>query len=419
MKIRFNLVKYLANLKLAIFQLLTIAGVSIIGSIVEQNQAVDFYQKNYVEPLFGVLNADLILSLGLDHVFKTWWFFALLILFGLSLTCCTFLQQLPALERVRKIKFYKSNRIFNRFPVQTKANFVPTGKYIGALRQKQYKVFQCGKNLYANKGLVGRVSPIVVHFSMILILLGTILASTSGFVAQEFIPETEIFYVQNILNNNINSFIPQISGRVNDFWISYKDDLTVKQFYTDLSLLDKNGNEIRRETIYVNHPLKYNGLTFYQTDWNVVGFRVKSDDQLYQLPAIKKDKEIYVSWLPSNFNTVSSQSGYTLLNIANRGIAFLYDQTGSLVSKIEVNEPLSNLCFLGLIESTGIQIKADPGLALIYFGFFLLIISIFSSYISYSQIWLLIDQKNTRVNGKSNRSKIAFEFEVLNVILNL
>lgn len=417
MRIRFNLVKYLANLKLAILLLLTIATVSIIGSVIEQNQPIDFYKVNYAESFLGIVDSDIILSLGLDHVFKTWWFILLLVLFGLSLSFCTFLQQLPALERVRKVKFYKNKKNFARFPVTAKVVFVPSGKYIEALRKKQYKVFQTNNSLYASKGLIGRVSPIIVHFSMVLILLGTILASTSGFIAQEFIPETEIFYIQNILNNNVNTFVPQVSGRVNDFWISYKEDLTVKQFYTDLSLLDKEGNEIKRETIYVNHPLKYRGLTFYQTDWNVVGFRMKFNDTIYQFPALKKDKSVYVSWIPSDFNKISSQSGYTLINIANREVSFLYDSSGYLVNKIEVNEPVANLSFLGLIEATGIQIKADPGLVLIYFGFFLLIISIFASYISYSQIWLVVDRDNVDVIGKSNRSKIAFEFEVLNLVL--
>lgn len=422
MKIRFNLVKYLANLKLAIFLLLTIAAISIIGSVIEQNQPSQFYLLNYAEPVFGIINGKVLIWFGLDHVFQTWWFITLLLLFGLSLTCCTFLQQLPALERVQKIKFYTKSAVLNRFPVNTRAPFVPLGKYIFLLRQKRYKIFQSGKSLYANKGLIGRISPIVVHFSMVLILLGTIFASTSGFVSQEFIPETEIFYVQNILNHNINTFIPQISGRVNDFWISYKTDLTVKQFYTDLSLLDKNGKEIKRETIFVNHPLKYKGLTFYQTDWNVVGFRIQINEKIYQLPAIKKDKDIYISWLPTNIDNVSSSPGYILVNLADRDIGFLYDQkSGQLLNKIETNEPFNNLCFLGLIEATGIQIKADPGLVLIYFGFFLLIISIFTSYISFSQVWLVLDpkQRNMNIIGTSNRSKLTFEFEIFNFLLKL
>lgn len=417
MRIYFTAVKYLANLRLAIFLLLIIASVSIIGSVIEQNQTVEFYQKNYSDFLSNIYLSDIFFYLGLDHVFKTWWFITLLVLFGMSLTCCTFLQQLPALERVRKVKLYRYSKVLRRFPVNARAMSVPVGRYINTLRYRKYKVFQCNKSLYASKGLIGRVSPIIVHFSMVLILLGTILASTSGFIAQEFIPETEVLYFQNIINNNINTYIPQISGRVNDFWISYKDDLSIKQFYTDFSLIDKNGDEIKRETIYVNHPLKYHGLTFYQTDWNIIGFRIKYMGKQYQLPAIKQEGDIYASWIPLDLDKLSSSAGYTLLNIGDKYTGFLYDETGAFLTKTEINSSFNNLSFLGLIESTGIQIKADPGLALIYFGFFLLILSIFTSYLSYSQVWLVVDSENVNINGMTNRAKIAFEFEVLDLIL--
>jgi hypothetical protein len=36
---------------------------------------------------------------------------------------------------------------------------------------------------------------------MILVLLGTIIGSLFGFKAQEIVPKTETFHIQNILNN--------------------------------------------------------------------------------------------------------------------------------------------------------------------------------------------------------------------------
>ena len=221
MKIQYLLVKYLANLQFAIALLLTIAGFSVIGSIIEQDQTLEFYKNAYSQPWFGIFSYTLIIKLGLDHIFRTWWFISLLILFGTSLTCCTFLQQLPILKNARKFKFYKATQNYKRLPFNTKTDVTTNGSLITALKSKDYQIFQGFESVYAHKGIIGRISPIIVHFSMVLILLGTILASTSGFVAQEFIPETEVFYVQNILNNNINSYVPQVSGRVNDFWITF------------------------------------------------------------------------------------------------------------------------------------------------------------------------------------------------------
>ena len=56
---------------------------------------------------------------------------------------------------------------------------------------------------------------------MILILLGTLLSAINGFKAEEIIPKTETFHIQNVLTNGNLTSIPKLSSRVNDFWITY------------------------------------------------------------------------------------------------------------------------------------------------------------------------------------------------------
>jgi cytochrome c biogenesis protein len=424
MKLRYLLVKYLANLQFAVVLLLTIASFSIIGSIIEQDQPLDFYIKTYQQPWFGIFTTQIIIKFGFDHIFRTWWFISLLILFGTSLICCTFLQQLPILKSSQNFKFYTDNQKITRLPFNTKTRLTTNGSLITSLKNKEYQIFQGDAGIYAHKGIIGRISPIVVHFSMVLILFGTILASTSGFIAQEFIPKNEIFYIQNILNNNINTSVPQLSGRVNDFWITYTDEQEIKQYYTDLSLLDNNGNEIKRETIYVNHPLRYKGLTFYQTDWTIIGIRFQSlNSKFYQIPIFNPTKNIWLSWLPNTAQNEifgQQQSGYTIVNTTLRGGNSVYDQTGKFVGEGEINEGQifkNEMIFCDYITATGIQIKSDPGIPLIYMGFFLLLLSVISSYLSYSQVWLTQKKNKTFLGGTTNRSKIKFEFEMLNFVL--
>src|SRR5918998_1360467 len=94
----------LTDLRLAILLLLAIALFSISGTVIEQGQSPAFYQANYPEDpaLFGFLSWKVLLALGLDHVYRTWWYLALLILFGASLTACTFTRQLPSLGAARR-----------------------------------------------------------------------------------------------------------------------------------------------------------------------------------------------------------------------------------------------------------------------------------------------------------------------------
>ena len=86
--------KYLADLRFAIFLLLIIAIFSIIGTVIQQDQTLEQYQIDYpiTRTLFGFLNWKFIVKYGLDHVYKTWWFIGLLVIFSVSLLSCTFLQ---------------------------------------------------------------------------------------------------------------------------------------------------------------------------------------------------------------------------------------------------------------------------------------------------------------------------------------
>jgi len=110
------LLPLLADLLLAIFLLLAIAVFSVSGTVIEQGQSLAFYQSNYPEnpALFGFLTWKVLLTLGLDHVYRTWWFLAILILFGSSLTACTFTRQFHALKAARRWKFYDKPRQFQK-----------------------------------------------------------------------------------------------------------------------------------------------------------------------------------------------------------------------------------------------------------------------------------------------------------------
>ena len=59
MKLRINLIKYFANLKFAINILILIASLSILGTIIEQEQTITFYKENYSQKLFNISNHKL------------------------------------------------------------------------------------------------------------------------------------------------------------------------------------------------------------------------------------------------------------------------------------------------------------------------------------------------------------------------
>ena len=413
--------KTIADLRFAIAILLIIACSSIIGTIIEQDQSIETYKINYpiTNPVLGFLSWNVILRFGFDHVYKTWWFISFIVMFGASLLSCTFLQQVPSLKIARRCQFFRTTQQFNRLKITKNISHLNLTQLLFKIKEQQYSIFQQKNIAYCYKGLIGRIAPLIVHFSMILILLGSILGAIGGFKAQEIVPRTETFHIQNILTNGQFTLIPKTSARVNDFWITYTKQKTVNQFYSQISILNNEGMEIQQETIFVNSPAQYNGITYYQTDWNLIGLRVKDKNQVsvqYPLTSVLNDRDkIWLSWIPLNSELTD---GFTLLINNLQGYCSIYNKFGDFIGNLELNETLNTNSFLTLIDiisSTGLQIKADPGIPIIYAGFGFLMISTLVSYITYSQIWIVKDQNNYYIGGNTTRATFDFELEFFKI----
>ena len=419
---RQSIFKMIADLRFAITILLIIASSSIIGTVIEQDQSIETYKLNYplTNRVFGFLSWDIILKFGFDHVYTTWWFITFILLFGISLLTCTFLQQLPSLKIAKRCQFFRITNQFRLLSISTKLQHLPLTQLISRIKKNKYSIFQQKDIAYCYKGLIGRIAPIIVHFSMILILLGAIFGSLNGFKAQEIVPKTETFHIQNILNNGQLTTIPKISARVNDFWITYTKQTTVSQFYSDISILNVDGNEIERKTIFVNSPIKHEGVDYYQTDWNLIGLRIQTNDQStlqYPLISILNNRnKVWLTWIPLSSDL---RIGVTILVDNLQGYASVYNETGLFLGNLELNESFNSnipITLTDIISSTGLQIKSDPGIPLIYAGFFLLMISTLISYITYSQIWIIQYNKKIFIGGNTNRATFDFELEFFKFI---
>ncbi|MEH1802640.1 MAG: cytochrome c biogenesis protein [Nostoc sp.] len=427
--LRQELLPVLTNLRLAIALLLLIAIFSSTGTVIEQGQSPAFYQANYPEhpALFGFLTWKVIQVVGLDHVYRTWWFLALLILFGTSLTACSFTRQLPALKAAQRWKYYDEPRQFQKLALSAELDTGSLDSLNQILQKHRYKIFpnQEKENLlYARKGIVGRIGPIIVHIGIVGILLGGIWGAMTGFLAQEMVASGDTFQVTNIVDAGplAAKISKDWSVRVNRFWIDYTPSGGIDQFYSDMSVLDNQGKEVDHKKIFVNEPLRYHGVTFYQTDWGIAGVRVQfNNSPIFQLPMAQLNTNgngrIWGTWVPTKPDL---SEGVSLLAKDLQGMVLIYDATGKLVDTVragmftEINGV--KLKILDVIGSTGLQIKADPGIPIVYTGFGLLMLGVVMSYFSHSQIWALQKGDRLYVGGKTNRAQVAFEQEVLEIL---
>jgi cytochrome c biogenesis protein len=186
-------------------------------------------------------------------------------------------------------------------------------------------------------------------------------------------------------------------------------------------VLDNDGNEVDRKTIHVNEPLKHNGVTMYQADWSIAAVQIKlNNSPILQFPMAKLNASggrIWGTWIPLKPDL---SDGVSLVARDLQGLLLIYDTDGKLISTVRKGMSVEvkglTLAIADIIGSTGLQIKADPGVPIVYLGFGLLMISTMMSYVSHSQIWGLQQNGKFYIGGSTNRAQVIFEREFLETL---
>ena len=114
--------KIFTDLKFALVILTLIAIASSLGSFIEQDEPSFFYEENYPlnKAIYGFITWKFILTLGLDHVYTTFWFLLLLFILGVCLISCTITRQFPLFLTSKEYFFRKKKKSFLSLPFSVK-----------------------------------------------------------------------------------------------------------------------------------------------------------------------------------------------------------------------------------------------------------------------------------------------------------
>ena len=111
------------------------------------------------------------------------------------------------------------------------------------------------------------------------------------------------------------------------------------------------------------------------------------------------------------------KNGLTFITNNINGNFSLYNSSGNFLGTFNINDKNENrINLIEFIMETGLQVKADPGIPLIFLGFFILMISTLISYFSFTQFWLMETDKKVLIGATSNRAKLNLRIEFLNLI---
>ncbi|KAM3287626.1 cytochrome c biogeneis protein CCS1, chloroplastic [Capsicum chacoense] len=415
----------LSNLPLAIAEMFAVAALMALGTFIDQGEAPDYYFQKFPEdhPPLGFFTWRWVLTLGFDHMFSSPVFLGTLAFLGASLMACTYTTQIPLVKVARRWSFLQSAETIRKLEY---VDTLPRAsvKDLGVILMGDgYEVFLKGPTLFAFKGLAGRFAPIGVHLSLLLVMSGGTLSAAGSFRGAVTVPQGLNFVVGDVLapsgflSTPSDAFSTEV--HVNRFSMDYYDSGEVLQFHTDLSLFDLDGKEVMRKTISVNDPLRYGGITIYQTDWSISALQVLKDDEgpfnlaMAPLQLNGGDKKLFGTFLPLGDDNSLNVKGVSMLARDLQSV-ILYDKEGKFAgvrrpnSKLPIEINGTKIVIEDAIGSSGLDLKTDPGVPVVYAGFGALMLTTCISYLSHTQLWALQDGTSVVIGGKTNRAKGEF-----------
>jgi len=451
--------RFFSSVKLTLFLLIVLAIASILGTVIPQmpqRESLEFARglSPGMFKLFSFLN--------LFDMYHSLWFRVLIGCLALNLIVCS-MDRFPATWR--QFRFRPSpdrNKPFENLPlnqtfladgnVEDTANhvtrFIKT--YFRKIQRKHTKdrhYFLCEKGRYSRFGVY------LVHLSVLVILIGGLIGSYFGFDGYINIVEGEqidAIEVRKLAKPMKLGF----EVRCDKFTVEFYDTGAPKEFRSELSF-SENGKEMKKETLLVNHPIKFKGMTFYQSSYgkipgNKVRLRIVWHTNTHESVDIEAEKgksfplpgnegQFKVIKLDANLRGMMGPAALISIRPAKGEETrfWVFQDWNTLQTRFPkqmLQSPMLNASafkpytfYLQGLESkfyTGLQVNRDPGVSIVWIGCFLLIGGFFVTFfMSHRRVWVRVTstKKGSTISiaGTSNKNPVGLQREVARLIKNL
>jgi cytochrome c biogenesis protein len=285
---------------------------SIIGTILKQNEPYE----NYIIK-FGQFWFEFFEKIGLYDVYHSFWFLTILLFLVLSTTLCI-IKNTPAILKdflVFKDSLEERSLLsFTHHLVIKNKKGVDISQIFNYLKQAKFKVKEKSKEngnilIIAKKGNYQSLGYILTHVGVVVICLGGLLDGNLIFKAQEIfgykkietldIPASKVPEISRLSVSNTSfranmtlaegssdniAFVRMKDGylvqdlpfkiTLKDFRINHYSTGMPKSFESDLVISDPELSRDISNTISVNHPFTYKGITIYQSDFQDGGTKL-------------------------------------------------------------------------------------------------------------------------------------------------
>ena len=415
--------QFFSSLKCGL-SLLGLLGIAmILGTFILQRPMA---QEGQIEQVYAPQVISLLNALGLFDVFHAWWFILLLGLLGANITLAS-IERFPQVWRLWARPHFLADAAFIRaLPFQRE---IPLGAHSPkqAMELAASKLENLGYppradvlpkgTLYVEKHRLVRLAPYVVHASLLIIFAGAILDGTRGYKGFVTLrPGTSTDVIDPLTGPGPRRHL-DFTLRCDAVGMEAYPDGSPRQYWSQLAVLE-NGREVAQKKIYVNDPLTYKGVRFFQASYVPSGVpRKLVMEASWQENMVEKRQTLTLvpgvpaplgeqgaavaltDFLPDYVlqgNQITSQSNEP----RNPAIHLQVGRPGSAVTNAWVlakspklhapNDTGINFRFVSveMEASTGLQVAHEPGQWLIWAGCLLLTTGLMMAlYLSHIRIW--------------------------------
>ncbi len=416
------------SVRTTITLLFLLAGCAIIGTVVPQGEIPDLHGlagHSFVNRLIVILD--------LNNVYRSWWFTTLLTLLAFNIIGCL-LKRMPTILADWKGSHKKSSFSLSFTDPRSTDDLKPIleSSLKGVLKKSPQSLeMENASILRWEKQKIYLLGFPLIHVAIIIILIGGLIGVFFGFRG----------HVQIKVNESSSSFALLSTGEVKalPFTIAV-DAFTLtryptgepKEFRSDVRLLAE-GKEQLKGSIRVNHPITYQGISLFQSDYRVVGISriniaVTGADGKTEILSLNPMEPFSLPGTDTmvkirGFDPGSSQRGAGVEIVVTEK-----DQNPVTLRFYEKDaQPVKvgnhKLAFKGYepTYATGLQVGYDPGSRIVWLGSIMLILGfIFTLFtnIQRLQVELSPAKNGTKitVSGRSKRMRKEFRESVENSV---
>jgi cytochrome c biogenesis protein len=372
---------FFTSVRTTIGLLFLLASTSVLGTVIPQDLSAE-----QISQAAGTFSSRLMVILDLHNVYRSWWFLLLLALMACNLLGCL-LRRLPAIPAEWKMDERKHSFTLSFTDIRHQdalRNLIVSG--LGPLMKAAPRVTETkgAVTLAWVKDRIHLLGFPLIHAGIIVIMLGGLVGLFLGFKGHLQIKEGDTASTFRTTPSGELKALP-FSIAVDRFTLTRYPTGEPKEFRSDVRLL-KEGTEVVKGSILVNHPLTLDRISLYQADYRVAGLR-EATLRLTDREGNERDlilgpqDAVELPGTRFRLHLVSVDPGTT-----KRGVGAEIQVRGpgdeAKVSMLyrKDREPLdldgTKLRFADYapLYATGLQVGYDPGTPLVWTGCLLLVI---------------------------------------------